>query len=59
MDPPYTPFEDLPEKLRREMQLLQHYKDIVNTQAARVAEVAVSEWRKADKGLQPRLRHNH
>ena len=49
MDPPYTPFEDLPEKLRREMQLLQYYKDIVNTQAARVANVTVSEWRKAEK----------
>ena len=31
MDPEYTPDEDLPEKLRKEMQLLQHYKNIVNT----------------------------
>ena len=31
------------------MQLLQHYKNIVNTQALRVVDVAVSEWLKADK----------
>ena len=49
MDPPYTPFDDLPEKLRKEMQLLQQYKDIANAQAAQVVDVAMSEWRKADK----------
>ena len=49
MDPPYTPYDDLPEKLRKEMQLLQHYKDRVNTQAIRVVDVAVSEWLKADR----------
>ena len=32
MDPGYTPYDDLPERLREEMQLLQHYKNIVNTQ---------------------------
>ena len=36
MDPPYTPYEDLPEKLQREMQLLLHYNDRVNRQALRV-----------------------
>ena len=50
MDPPYTPYDDLPGKLQREMQLLQHYKDRrVNKQALRVVDVAVPGWLKADK----------
>ena len=49
MDPPYTPYEDLPATLQREMQLLQRYKDLVNQQVRRVVDVAVTEWQKADK----------
>ena len=48
MDPPYTPYDDLPEKLRKEMQLLQHYKDCVNIQARKVVDVAITEWQEAD-----------
>ena len=47
MDPPYTPYEDLPEILQRELQKLQRYKDRVTIQARLVVDVAVSEWRKA------------
>ena len=49
MDTPYTPYDDLPEKLQLEMQRLQHYKDRVNKQALWVVDVALSEWRKAEK----------
>ena len=49
MDTPYTPYNDLPEKLQLEMQRLQHYKDRVNKQALWVVDVALSEWRKAEK----------
>ena len=48
MDTPYTPYDDLPEKLRKEMQLLQHYKDCVNIQARKVVDVAITEWQEAD-----------
>ena len=48
MDPPYTPYSELPENPRIEMQLLQRYKDRVTTQAHQVADVALSEWEKAD-----------
>ena len=48
MDPPYTPYNDLPERLRKKMQRLQRCKDTVNTQVRRVIDVAVSEWQKAD-----------
>ena len=49
MDPPYTPYEDLPERLRKAMQKLQHYKNIVNSQVRRVVDVAVAEWQEADR----------
>ena len=45
---PYTPYEDLPERLQRAMQKLQRCKDSVNDQARRVVNVDVSEWQKAD-----------
>jgi hypothetical protein len=48
MDPPYTPYKDLPDELRKEMQLLQHYKDRVNIEARKVVDVAVTEWQKAN-----------
>ena len=48
MDPPYTPYEDLPATLQKEMQKLQRCKDRVNTQARKVVEVAVTEWQEAD-----------
>ena len=48
MDPPYTPYEDLPAKLRKEMQKLQECKDRVIIQARRVVDVAVTEWQEAD-----------
>ena len=48
MDAPYTPYDDLPDKLRKEMQLLQHLKDRVNIQARKVVDVAVTEWQEAD-----------
>ena len=48
MDPPYTPYEDLPAKLRKEMQKLQYCKDRVSTQARKVVDVAITEWQEAD-----------
>ena len=51
MDPLYTPFDDLPERLRVEMQLLQDYKDHVTLQACKVVNVAVTElkhWKEAE-----------
>ena len=48
MDPPYTPFDDLPERLRVEMQLLQNYKDRVTLQARKAVDIAVTEWREAE-----------
>ena len=48
MDPPYTPYEDLPAKLQKEMQKLQKCKDRVIIQARRVVDVAVTEWQEAD-----------
>ena len=48
MDLPCTPYEDLPGRLRREMLLLQQYKDRVRIQALRVVDVAVTEWQEAD-----------
>ena len=48
MDPPYTPYKDLPAKLRKEMQKLQECKDRVIIQARRVVDVAVTEWQEAE-----------
>ena len=56
MDPPYTPYDDLHERLRKEMHRLQRCKETVNTQVRRVidvadvkaVEVAVTEWLEAD-----------
>ena len=48
MDAPYTPYEYLPDRLRKEMQLLQRLKDRVSTQARKVVDVAVTEWQEAD-----------
>ena len=48
MDPPYTSYEDLPAKLRKEMQKLQYCKDRVSTQARKVVDVAITEWQEAD-----------
>jgi hypothetical protein len=48
MDPPYTPYADLPAKLQKEMQKLQKCKDRVNIQARKVVEVAVTVWQEAD-----------
>ena len=49
MDPGYTPYDDLPGRLREAIQLLQHYKNTVSMQARRVVDVAVTEWLKADE----------
>ena len=48
MDPEDTPSEDLPKKLREELQLLQHYDSIVSAQVSRVIEVAVETWGEAE-----------
>ena len=48
MDPPYTPYEDLPDNLRKEMQKLQQYKDRVNGQARKVVDVVITKWQRAD-----------
>ena len=44
MDAPYTPYDDLPGKLRKKMQLLQHLEARVSIQARKVVDVAVTEW---------------
>lgn len=46
-DSPYTPYDDLPAKLQKEMQKLQQCKNSVITQARKVVEVATAEWQKA------------
>ena len=48
MDPLYTPYEDLPAKLQKEMQKLQQCKDRVIIQARRVVDVAITEWQEAN-----------
>ena len=44
MDPGYTPDDELPDRLRKEMRLLLHLESRVSAQVERVIDVAVKEW---------------